>query len=571
VRKALSCALLALALSVPARADEVGAGLPQEARAAYDAAEIAREEGRLHDAADAYARAIEAQPLYLAAHAGYLECLRALGDTSRAAPLYAKLAAAHPDSVELRAFQAAAMPPAEGLAALAALAKSAPENPRVLLELGRAQLQSGQHVEAERALRAAMKLRPDLAAARVLLGDVYLAQGKVPSAKKEYEGVLELEPTSIAAQLRLALCLHRQEKSDKALETLGRLLSPENYPRLAAGRFLVATIHADRGEYRKAIESLDALLAAAPKHLQALLVKGDLLLREGNPAEAVATFQKAVEAHPQSAAALFALGWANERWADAPGSKEEDRSKRLEAAAQAYRRCADMEPRVRFRDSLGFVLLLRGEHPEAVTQFKRARDLDPKFAPAENNLGLTDDLADRRADAMKRYEGVLEKLDKKNVRALVMLGLDSWLQGSASQAIKHLQAALKLDPKDDLAWMFLGDIFVDGGKLREAVNAFESAVAANPRNFEAWYHMGQVLDDGLRRFEDADRAYRKALECKPDAPLDLILRLAEVNDDEALERYDQALVFYQTYRERGGTEEWVADRIAELQEKLAKK
>jgi tetratricopeptide (TPR) repeat protein len=89
------------------RADEA----PPEARASFDKAGIAREEGRLEQAAQLYRKAIDAAPLYYAAHAGYLAALRALGDTFAAQEMYADLVAKHSDAVELKAFAAAAKEP----------------------------------------------------------------------------------------------------------------------------------------------------------------------------------------------------------------------------------------------------------------------------------------------------------------------------------------------------------------------------------------------------------------------------------------------------------------------------
>jgi tetratricopeptide (TPR) repeat protein len=243
--------------------------------------------------------------------------------------------------------------------------------------------------------------------------------------------------------------------------------------------------------------------------------------------------------------------------------------KRLKLAAEAYERCAGMDPGVRPRDSLGFVSLLAGMHVEAVTQFRRATDIDPKFAPALNNLGLADDLADNRSMAKKRYENVIKKIDKKNVRAHVMLALDLWVDGSHNKAIKELDRALKIDPEDDLAWTFVGDIHYDNRKADSAIKAYKKATEINDRNFTAWYHMGIAYDDAKRKDEEADRCYRKALEAWPDPEQELVLRLAIINDDTALSRLDEALKFYQLYRDLGGTEEWVPERIEELKEQLA--
>ena len=234
-----------------------------------------------------------------------------------------------------------------------------------------------------------------------------------------------------------------------------------------------------------------------------------------------------------------------------------------------------LDPGVRPRDSLGFVYLLKNEHAEAITQFRRAADIDGKFAPPVNNLGLSSDMADNRAAAKKKYEEVLRKIDKKNVRAMVMLALDHWLDGASSKAIKGLEKALKLDPKDDLAWTFLGDIHTDRGKWDRAIKAYKRATDINEGNFIAWYHMGQVLQDAKKKWEDADRCFRKALEARAAPPTELLLRLAEVNEEEGLDNPEDALKFYKQYKEAGGTTDppwdWIDERVEEIEKEIAKK
>lgn len=563
--------LAALAASAPlfARPDDVGGGASEVARSNYEKAEIAREEGRLAEAVPFYKAAIEAFPSYVDAHAGFLECLRGLGDASAARELYATLAASNPSSLEVRLFRAASMPPQEAIPVLAALAQEVPTSERIHLELGRSQLEGGAVRDAEKSLRLAIKLKSDFVSARILLGDISLRDGKAATARKEYEAALEFDPSSAATQIRLAYCLHKQDKTDRAVESLTRLLSEGNFPRYAAGYWMLAVIQAEAGQGKKALDALDKLLALAPKHLHALIAKGQLLLQENQPLEAVKVFTAATEAKPDSALAVFCLGWANEKAADSPEIRQEERLKRVEAAVAAYQKCAEMEQRARVRDSLGFAFLLKQDQREATTQFKRARDLDPSFAAAENNLGLVEDISDNRAEAMKRYQNVIDKIDKKNVRAMVMLALDHWIQGSPPKGVTLLQAALKIDPTDDLAWTFLGDIQYDLKKFKEAVNSYEKATEINPKNFIAWYHMGIALEEDLKKYEEAEKAYRSALDARADPPPDLILRLAELNDVDFFDRLEEALRFYELYVSVGGTEPWVPERIKELKDYFA--
>ncbi|MHC4550118.1 MAG: tetratricopeptide repeat protein [Planctomycetota bacterium] len=567
--RTLVCVALAAVGLASWAAAAPGPDIPAPARSEFDKAEIAREEGRLEDALGSYRKAIELHARYHAAHAGYLAALRGLGDLSEAEALYEKLVPQHADSVDLKAFQAATLPLAQSLPALQDLAAKHPANVRVHLELARAQLWVGQARDAEKTLKTTLKLESELPLARVLLGDVYFQQGKFTRARKEYQAAIEIDNAYVAGQLRLALCWHRAGKSDEALKIVGSLVSEDNLPRLVAGHWLLALIRTDLEKYEDALRSIDKVLEIDKNDYQALLAKGQILLLQRKPMAAAAIFALAAEGRNRGEA-LFCLGWAYEKAADAPEIQDAEIKERLAKAAEAYEKCGNLDPTVRPRDSLGFVYLLGQRHADAVTQFKRAKDIDPNYAPALNNLGLSSDIADNRAEAKRRYETVLSKIDKRNVRAHVMLALDLWLDGSATKAIKQLEKALKIRPGDDLAWTFLGDIHYDNKKVDRAIKAYRKATEINEQNFFAWYHMGIAYDDDKRRYEEADRCYEKAHQARVDPPVDLFLRLAEINDVEVLNRPEKALQYYQAYVDNGGDLDWVPDRIEELKELLSK-
>lgn len=574
MRHLLAVGIAAAVLVSTLRADETQA--PAEARSEYDKAEIAREEGRLEEAVEHYKRAISLHPLYWQAHAGLLAALRGAGEPSRTSDLYDSLVADHPDSVELKAFQAAAREPEEAARMLDELASAHADNLRVWIELARAQLRMGDARNAEKSAKKALAIDDASMAARILLGDAYLAGDKLTSARKEYQAVLDQASDNVPARLKLALALHRSNKTDEALALLRRMVSEDNLPRLVAAHWLIGSILIEKGAHADALKSLDAILSVDKNDHDALIVKGQVLLALEKPVEAAKVFEEAVKAYPKSGTALFCLGWAQEKSAESPEIKDAQRKERLEAAAAAYEKCTNLDPSVRPRDSLGFVYLLGDLHREAITQFRRAMDIDPRFASAHNNLGLASDMADNRSEAKKRYDHVLKKIDRQNVRAMVMLALDHWLDGSTNKAIKLLKQALKAAPDDDLAWTFLGDVYYDTKKYAQAIDAYEKAVEIDDKNFFAWYHMGIAYDEDRKKDEEADQCYRKALECKADPPPELALRLAEVNEKENLDRLEEALRFYQLYIDLGGDvsspgTDWIPNRMEEIQKELAKK
>ncbi|MFI5404087.1 MAG: tetratricopeptide repeat protein, partial [Planctomycetota bacterium] len=368
--------------------------------------------------------------------------------------------------------------------------------------------------------------------------------------------------------------MHRMKDSQDAATLLARLVSDDNYPRLAAGHWLLAMVRADMGKIDEALVSLDKLLAVDVDDYDALMAKGLLLLKK-KPLDAAPVFQKVIEKYPKSSDALFCLGWAFEKAAEAPDVQDAAKQERLAKAAEAYDKCAGMDPGVRPRDSLGFVYLLTNKHAEAMKEFKRATDIDPEFAPAHNNLGLASDMGDNRAEAKKRYEIVLSKVDKENIRARVMLALDLWLDGSAAKAIKELEKVVKDAPEDDLAWSFLGDIHYDANKVDAAIKAYKKATELNEKNFFAWFHMGIAYEDKKGKYEEAERCYDKAIQVRADPPAEIFLRLGIINDVNGLDRPEKAIQYYQQYVDPGGDttgdNDWIPGRIEELKELVGTK
>ncbi|MEE8105106.1 MAG: tetratricopeptide repeat protein [Planctomycetota bacterium] len=536
-----------------------------EARRKFDVAEVAREQGKLKIAAESYKEAITASPFYWDAHSGYLSALRGLDDYAESSEFYARLLKAHQSSLDLKVYAAAAQVPAKAYAALKELNDDYQVNTetlRISIEFGRAAVLAGESRTAEKALKAALKVKEDSLTARTLLGDLYLHDGKHAKARKEYEANLELDSSHIPSLIRVNICWHRAKKSDKAIEGLTKLVAEENLPELVAAHWTLCLIYTELGRIDDAIKTLDAVLAIHKENPPALIAKGQLLLDKELPMEAVKVFAVAVEL-TKSPLAHFCLAWAYEVGADAPEVDEAKRTERLTAAAEQYAKAARGDPGARPRDSLGFMLLRLGEHRDAITQFKRARDIDPQFATASNNLGLASDMADNTSEAMKRYNTVLAKIEKKNLRAIVSLGLDYWLQGRMPKAIKKFKEALKIDPKDDLIYTFMGDVHYDNKKLKDAIRAYKKAVAINPKNFTAWFHMG-IAYDVDKKTEDAKDAYKAALDAKPDPPADLWRRYGWVNLD--LKEYDEALKAFKEYLQMVGSDETVEEVIKEIEE-----
>jgi len=141
-----------------------------------------------------------------------------------------------------------------------------------------------------------LEREPGNAAALVLRGKGRDGLRQFERAREDYQRAVELAPDFVAARLGLGEVAHRLGHTQEAIthyEILRRQqpTNPEGLLGLARGLF-------DAAELERAREVLDELLTAHPDHGPALVERGSLALRRGQPAEAETFLARAVAVAP---------------------------------------------------------------------------------------------------------------------------------------------------------------------------------------------------------------------------------------------------------------------------------
>jgi serine/threonine protein kinase/tetratricopeptide (TPR) repeat protein len=92
---------------------------------------------------------------------------------------------------------------------------------------------------------------------------------------------------------------------------------------------------------------------------------------------------------------------------------------------------------------------------------------------------------------------------------LTRQGWARWQKGEATEAIPLFEKAVKLAPKNDIAWNGLGWANFSSGHTAEAEEAFNRSVAINPHNGGAQNGLGQLYL-GQRKYDQAEVYFLKA-------------------------------------------------------------
>jgi len=161
----------------------------------------------------------------------------------------------------------------------------------------------------------------------------------------------------------------------------------------------------------------------------------------------------------------------------------------------------------------GYELSKQGKLDEALDAYRKALEIDPKFANAWYNMGIVFEEQGKLDEALDAYRKALE-IDPKLANAWIGMGNTLNNQGKLDEALDAYRKALKFDPKNALAWNNMGAVLNSQGKLDKALDACRKALEIDPKYADAWYNMGIVLRK-QGKLDEALDAYRKTLEIDP--------------------------------------------------------
>jgi protein O-GlcNAc transferase len=269
--------------------------------------------------------------------------------------------------------------------------------------------------------------------------------------------------------------------------------------------FQIALQHHRAGRLAEAETLYRQILAAQPKHAEALHFLGVIANQVGRHDLALDWIRQAIALDPNNPVAHSNLAEACRTLG------------RLDEAMAACRRALELNPDYpNAHLNLGNTLRDRGALDEAIATYRRALHLDPDFPEVHNNLGIALRERGRLDEAIAAYRRALE-LRPGLAGAHNNLGAILAEQGQFDEAVAEYGRALQLKPDYPDAHYNLGNALRDRDRLDEAAAAYRRALELRPGFPEAHSNLGVALA-GLGRFDEAIAAYHRALELKPGYP-----------------------------------------------------
>ena len=276
------------------------------------------------------------------------------------------------------------------------------------------------------------------------------------------------------------------------------------------------------GSYRERETLWRTTVARNPGAAMAWVHLGAELIKQGRHDEAVAAFQRGIQA--------AATPWDA---ADAHNNLgcELMLNGKLATAVEHLERAVTLNPaNAEAQNNLGYALRGLGRLAEAIARYEQAVRLRPDYADARNNLGVALADAGRPADALPHFRIALQRMpdnaDFHHNRGNAFRQLNRM-----PEAIADYETALRLQPDRAETHEDLGVALGASGRTAEAISHFERAVRLKPALASASHALGLALaHDG--RVADALPHFEQAVRVAPAVPsyqIDLGAALSALN------------------------------------------
>ncbi|RKH37833.1 social motility TPR repeat lipoprotein Tgl [Corallococcus sicarius] len=181
----------------------------------------------------------------------------------------------------------------------------------------------------------------------------------------------------------------------------------------------------------------------------------------------------------------------------------------VQDALAEYQKALDANPdNPEAHNAMGILLHLSFRRlDEASAHYEKALKLRPTFSDARNNLGNLRLDQGRYDDAIKLYEEALNDMQYRfGFSAQGNLGWALYKKGDTANALQNIKAAVTTNPEFCMGFRNLGIIYDETGKTEEACRQFSHYREKCPEATEA-YHREGVCQAKLGQVDAAKKAF----------------------------------------------------------------
>lgn len=259
-------------------------------------------------------------------------------------------------------------------------------------------------------------------------------EGDLESRIKDLDRAIQLDENNTEAWRTRGLLYMASDQSDKALDSLLKLL--ERNPDDLVAHQAVAEVLAEMKKFDEAMEHVSKVIEANPKSSLPYQLKARILLAQEKTDEAIAVLNVAVDANPSDANTYL-----------------------LRATART----------------------IKEEYEAARADVNRAMELNPNSSQAVLQRALLNAAQDKYPQAIQDLETILASNPQNHVLRL-QLGYFYVSDKRPSKAVEVFTQVIDAEPQNAKALRARGDAYLSISKQKEALADYEAALKADPED-----------------------------------------------------------------------------------------
>jgi tetratricopeptide (TPR) repeat protein len=378
------------------------------------------------------------------------------------------------------------------------------KDPAIFFAISRDYSLLRKHALAAQAAREAISIAPNEIKYRENLGEIYVNAGELDNAITSYNNVLNLDSNNTDAWYRLAR-LHQFKQPLKALEVYTQMLHRFG-PSLEV-LMQLSQLYTVLDKTDDAIKMVKSILDIEPGNYEVKKFLAELYLKSDKADSALVLYNDIVEVLPldvESRASLAHLYL----------QKQDYKNASLQFDIVMKGEILPIDSQLKFGQIfLGFIQKDSAVTPFALKLFDNIRKQYPDDSRPYLFLGILYSMSKSDSAASTNLHKVTE-LDRTNKDGWIYLASLYYDKQEFSKVVDVLEEAKKYISNELRLHLLLGISYQRLHELNKAAISLEQAYQLDEKNVDVLSALGLVYDD-LKRYEDSDSIYEKALRLYP--------------------------------------------------------
>ena len=407
----------------------------------------------------------------------------------------------------------------------------------IYLELASLYLNQKKTSQAVLTLEKGLAIDPDHVEALILYGNINQTLNHKDKAKQAYARAIELAPAKEErVYLLLGNILMEEGDLDSALDLYQDLV--EVFPASFAGHFFIGKIHAEKGRPAEAEASFTRALTLEPELEEGRFELLKIYKAAGENTKVRNLYLEVLDRNPDNIRAAMELGLFYQK----NGSPEEgetllqDLGLRSEQDSEIIRKTIQLyiDPQ-QYEDAVivlegmlkglphssdlqylaGVSYEGKGDDEKAMAYFQMVATDNRFYENAVVHIAMLYQEQKKTTEAIAYLQAAIENLPN-NPEFMLYLGSFYEETGAYEEAETVLKKGLEIDPDHVRIHFRLGVVYDKWGKKPDSITQMRKVIALDPENANALNYLGYTYADMGENLDEAEYLIREALKYKPD-------------------------------------------------------